>query len=1301
MTMPALHARARAILESLATLLAETEEHARRAKADRDAALAAAEQEFQSERAARLAAFEAEQAELQARRAAERQRLVSSLDEAEAAARRRAAEVLEQIETRYDAEQSRLKQTYDEACWEAAAVYEASRGGLKSEFDQALAQIGQAGQRAADLAAAAREQLVAYKQERLLEEVPHILPAHAPPAEASLDQPAPAAAAALARAEAYLAQLRDLSVAKATGGLAPVMWLVMWLVVLALPLWLALQDPLLWVAATLPAAGLGWAGTLWLLRMLVRQRTLDLYVPLLHALADAERARDLWKARVVRHYRHDRDRHRAEKRRKRAAAEAQYQQALAELVAWHQHAAEAAAAERQAALAELARRRETQLAEFEARAQALLEESRLRYQIDWHAMHDRFDQARQQALGRYQREQLETLQAWQQGRENLLADAAELRHRVAEMFPDWEALARAYQPPQGFPAALPVGRWEVPEVSLAELLPEAEPIGPFHLPALIPFPQRSSLVFRAAGAGRERAVHAMQALMLRLLTSLPPAKVRFTLIDPVGLGQNFAAFMHLCDYDEQILGGRIWTEPGQIEARLADLSEQMETIIQKYLRNEYATLDQYNAQAGEVAEPYRVLVVANFPVNFSEAAARRLLNIAASGPRCGLHLLISVDTKQPLPPGFSLPDLEAHAQVLTWQQHSFQWLDPLFQPLPLQLDEPPGAETCTRLLHTLGQFLHQARRVEVPFARIAPQPDAYWSTSAAAGLAVPLGPAGATRLQYLRLGSGTAQHVLVAGKTGSGKSTLLHTLVTNLALFYSPEEVELYLVDFKKGVEFKTYATYRLPHARVVAIESDREFGLSVLERLDAELKRRGDLFRALGVQDLAGYRRADGQPLPRILLVIDEFQEFFVEDDKLAQQAGLLLDRLVRQGRAFGMHVLLGSQTLAGAYTLARSTLGQMAVRIALQCSEADAHLILSEENSAARLLSRPGEAIYNDAGGLIEANQPFQVAWIDDEIRERYLSEVQALCQRQNTANGTARYQQIVFEGNVPAELDGNPILSALVAGKTSPAPLAPSAWLGEPVAIKDPTTARFLRASGSNLALVGQQEETALGILAAAAVSLAVQAARGMPGAQVLLLDGSPAGSRASQVWAGLAHAFPSAIRSFMFRDTATLVAELSAEVERRLQTRDFEAPGWFCIVYDLARLRELRKGEDDFGFSRADEPPSPARQWAAVLRDGPGVGIHTLVWCDTWGNLQRALERQALREFGMRVALQMSQSDSSNLLDSPAASRLGLHRALLACEGEGLLEKFRPYSVPTEAWLERLAARLQAAPTAASK
>src|SRR5204862_5909277 len=164
---------------------------------------------------------------------------------------------------------------------------------------------------------------------------------------------------------------------------------------------------------------------------------------------------------------------------------------------------------------------------------------------------------------------------------------------------------------------------------------------------------------------------------------------------------------------------------------------------------------------------------------------------------------------------------------------------------------------------------------------IAPEDSVLWTLETTNELRVPIGRTGATKLQFLAIGKGTRQHALVAGKTGSGKSTLFHVIITNLALWCSPEQVEFYLVDFKKGVEFKCYASKRLPHARVVAIESDREFGLSVLQRVDEELRRRGDIFRKLGVQDIPGYKKAGGKdPMPRTLLIIDEFQEFYTEDD-------------------------------------------------------------------------------------------------------------------------------------------------------------------------------------------------------------------------------------------------------------------------------------------------------------------------------------------------------------------------------------------------------------------------------------
>src|SRR5207245_10333627 len=152
-----------------------------------------------------------------------------------------------------------------------------------------------------------------------------------------------------------------------------------------------------------------------------------------------------------------------------------------------------------------------------------------------------------------------------------------------------------------------------------------------------------------------------------------------------------------------------------------------------------------------------------------------------------------------------------------------------------------------------------------------------------------------------------------------------------------------------------------------------------------------------------------------------------------------VLFGRIVRQGRAFGIHVLLGSQTWGGAYTLARATLGQMVIRIALQCNEADAYLIMDQDNPAPRLLSRPGEGIYNDSAGSIEGNSPFQAVWLAEDVRDAYLAKIRERADQ----NGKRHPGPFVFEGNAPADIRENGMLNALLrAAAPAPAP-TPRIW------------------------------------------------------------------------------------------------------------------------------------------------------------------------------------------------------------------------------------------------------------------
>jgi hypothetical protein len=333
--------------------------------------------------------------------------------------------------------------------------------------------------------------------------------------------------------------------------------------------------------------------------------------------------------------------------------------------------------------------------------------------------------------------------------------------------------------------------------------------------------------------------------------------------------------------------------------------------------------------------------------------------------------------------------------------------------------------------------------------------------------------------------------------------------------------------------------------------------------------------------------------------------------------------------------------------------------------------------------LLSRPGEAIYNDAGGLVEGNSPFQIAWLGDDQRERYLLKVRDAAEKK----GVNLPLPIVFEGNAPAHVETNHQLAQLLANPPKPGGV-PLAFLGDPVAIKNPTAISLRRQSGSNVLIVGQQDEGALGMLQTSIVSLAAGAAKDK--AKFIVLDGTPADSPFAGSFNAIKDAVPHEVNLVEWRATADVINETAKEMQRRLDNDDPNAPTIYIVIYGLQRYRILRKTEDDFSFGLSNpddgpKPPNTGKQFTELLKDGPAVGIHVLAWADTPVAVERTLDRGSMREFDHRVLFQMSANDSSNLIDSPAANKLGFYRALAFSEEQGVMEKFRPYAVASKSWL----------------
>jgi hypothetical protein len=1268
------------------------------------------EQEYRAASGALSSRYKADKEALEAEYQKARDENRRSFERDNQATQAEYSQLKQKIDHQAKSDRSRAKKSQEETRWQALAMFEAGRDGTvksRKKDEEALAVSRADFQAVQDASVPVLQRCVR-------------LAGPEPAAVAGPSQPAPADAAAPGGEPSPIAKLQEavrfadeqlLALEKlALPGFLRISNFIWPFVLLGLVLIVGLGLSVNWivggVAGLLIAVALA-VGSYLGLSKLARPKVTRLYHSLRRALDEAERqltqTQDWVKTEYERRQKEIEQNRESEVR----GADELLSRRITEIDARRQREVQEADVTYPAKQVELRRRRDEGIARAEEHYPPRLKALEEKYQQDAGKLQDSYGKTKETTTRLYEQTWADLIRTWTGGLARLGSLAGEVNDESARRFLDWDhAQLDRWIPPAEVPPGLPLGRFTIDLSDFQGGIPvdpRLKDAGPkrVELPALIPFPIRSSVLIRPGEAGKGEAINLLQSLMLRFLTSVPPGKVRFTIFDPVGLGENFAAFMHLADYHELLVTSRIWTEAQHIEQRLTDLQQHMENVIQKYLRNEFETIEEYNAFAGEVAEPFRVLVVANFPTNFNESAARRLMSIVSTGARCGVYALISLDPKLPLPPGCQPKEIEPHCVNVAWKEGKLHWRDPHFGRFPMVLDSPPDAGTFSQILHIVGEKARDANRVEVPFEFIAPPADAYWTGDSRSGVDVPLGRAGATKLQSLALGKGTSQHSLIAGKTGSGKSTLLHALITNAALRYSPDEVELYLIDFKKGVEFKVYAALELPHAKVIAVESEREFGLSVLQRLDLELKRRGDLYREVGVQDLRGFRDARPEtPMPRILFIVDEFQEFFVEDDKIAQEVSLLLDRLVRQGRAFGIHVNLGSQTLGGAYSLARATLGQMAVRIALQCSEADAHLILSEDNTAARLLTRPGEAIYNDANGLIEGNNLFQVVWLSDEKREDYLRQIQDLARARHRPPASP----IVFEGNLPAIAARNPLLNPLLDAPAWPeSPRVEQAWLGDAIAIKDPTSAVFRPQSGSNLLMVGQNDEAALAMLLMSGLSIAAQhPPRASGGLSFFLLDGSPVDSPLAGELGKLQDAIPHPVKNVSTRELPKVIGEIAAEVERRREQDVADLAPIYLLIYDIQRFRDLRKGDDDFGFSSSfgeDKPASPSKSFTTILKEGPAVAVHTLVWCDSVNNLNRTFDRTGLREFELRVLFQMSANDSSALIDSPAAGKLGPNRALFFSEEENRVEKFRPYGLPDPKWLERVTQQLRSRPVPA--
>lgn len=240
-------------------------------------------------------------------------------------------------------------------------------------------------------------------------------------------------------------------------------------------------------------------------------------------------------------------------------------------------------------------------------------------------------------------------------------------------------------------------------------------------------------------------------------------------------------------------------------------------------------------------------------------------------------------------------------------------------------------------------------------------------------------------------------HAKMSGGTGSGKSVTMHTLVVNTLMYYPPWEVELYLADFKK-VEFSKYnSPIPTPHVRVVAASENMTFVQSVMEAYDAEMKRRQTIFTEVGCEKLEDFRKKYNMVMPRCLFICDEFGQVKANlksaeaqgssttgDEKQANER--VLHRIGTLGRSMGMHMLISSQSLVGAFQ--DETDKQFGGGIALKVNDpSDSKSVIGNSESAYIRGKGKGYVNLNKAAGDIKDNVLVRIPYIDSELSEEDL--------------------------------------------------------------------------------------------------------------------------------------------------------------------------------------------------------------------------------------------------------------------------------------------------------------------------
>ncbi len=747
---------------------------------------------------------------------------------------------------------------------------------------------------------------------------------------------------------------------------------------------------------------------------------------------------------------------------------------------------------------------------------------------------------------------------------------------------------------------------------------------------------------------------------------------------------------------------------GDVRRDLDQVTVSIQRIIETYLDASITSFERV-PQEIRINERYSFVFAADFPNQYDRRAIEALQTIANTGTVAGTYLFVHHNTNYELPRDMNMDGFKSAFYVDADDGSSFTSLN-----LALKLDTAPPADVQSQLFQRLKDSKPPERILD--WDSLVGLPDAeWWQAKSTTIIETSIGARGG--VDKLRLWFGVnndnqpCAHGMLGAMTGSGKSNLYHVLISGLAVRYSPDELRFYLIDGKDGVEFQPYR--HLPHAEVVSLRSSPELSRSVLAELIAEKERRNAIFARVGVNDLVSYRSI-GEPagrLPRVLLLVDEYQELF-EGDKDGLASNCLL-QLSQQGRSAGIHMLLASQRFGASGMLnQKGIFGNLHLLMAMQMKADDVQALTEFGRRGKALVATcdlPGKIVINDKGGDDSANVTGKVAY----LRLTRLDEIlQALVEKANMLPDNSLPRRVVFNGKTQPSLTDNPYFAGLLRRPTWPTAqemeefareavesggLGIVDWfsvehprvvtLGQQFNVRGQVALVFRRRVAENVLIVGSANAARYGMLAALVASLSVNT--GPAETEFVILDKSISGSQ----WSGVLKAvtesvlLPAGFSVQFSKETSKAESYLNAlidEMDRRRALSDEEithTPSIFVVMTELDSIEALRRKANSYGGMAESSLGEKLRR---LYLEGPPLGMHLVLSFVGVRPMANVIdERRGLINFRHRVALQMSEDESYTFARSRKASQLQVEGPTPICALYIDLEndksvRFKPYS-----------------------